>query len=801
MKEGFRQMPEEIEKGEIEAQTKVVEKRVKPTVIRRRTKKVKAPPAAEEAKVAEEAQSEELQAEAAAAATAAAEGPAPAAPQEAPAAARGAADSVHGPEARGTPGSKLAAPSDVERKIGVVGYINLAGVEAAAAPTVAAKESWRERMKTAPRRRKSKAEIEMETIRRSGGLKQFVGTRQEPQAGGFADRVFQPAPSGKRRRSIRREFQKTNLTESKAIKKIIRIEEGISVSDLSQALGVKANTIIKRFMDMELMVTVNDIVDAENASLIAEECGYKIEQTVFKEEEILVEPEAHASAENLTPRAPVVTVMGHVDHGKTSILDVIRKSSVVDGEAGGITQHIGAYEVEQPKGSITFVDTPGHEAFTEMRARGAQITDMVVLVVAADDGIMPQTVEAISHAKAAGVPMIVAVNKIDKANAQPDRVKQGLTEHGLVPEDWGGDLICVNTSAKTKEGIDQLLEMILLQAEMLDLKADPTVRAKGLVVEASLEKGRGPVATVLIQEGTLRVGDILVCGLHEGKVRAMFDATGKKIKEAGLSKPVAILGLSGVPQAGDEMISVADDKSAKLVAEQRRQKDRERELTRPVHVSLEDLTQQMLEGETQELPVILKADVQGSEEAVADALEKLSTDQVKLRILHRAVGGITESDVMLASASNAVVLGFNVVADSKSRQAAERENIDVRSYRVIYEMVDEVRKAMEGLLAPDEKEITLGQAEVREIFKVSKVGSIAGCQVISGKIQRNALVRLLRDQAIVFEGKISSLKRFKDDAKEVTDGYECGIGLENFNDVKAGDIIEAYLIEKTAAKL
>ncbi|MBN1282142.1 MAG: translation initiation factor IF-2, partial [Proteobacteria bacterium] len=801
-------MSVENEKGQIEIQTQVVEKRVKPTVIRRRAKKVEVeiPPEAEGAGEAPAPSAAESAGEAAAAAEAA-KGEARAAlpPQAAEAREpqrRTGTDSIHGPEARGTPGPALSAPSEAERKIGVVGYINLeAAASAAPTPVGAVKDTWRDRLKRGPRRRKSRAEIEMETIERSGGLKQFVGASlegAEAAAPGFADRVFQPVPSSKKKRAVRREFKKTQVTEARAIKKVIRVEDGISVSALSQALGIKAGEIIKRLMALGVMATVNQAVDPETASLIAEEQGYKVEHTAFKEEQILVEPEAHASASNLVHRPPVVTVMGHVDHGKTSILDVIRKSNVVDGEAGGITQHIGAYEVRHPKGTITFLDTPGHEAFTEMRARGAQATDIVVLVVAADDGIMPQTIEAISHAKAAEVPLIVAINKIDKPDAQPDRVKQGLTEHGLVPEDWGGDVICVPTSAKTKQGLDQLLEMILLQAEVLELKADPTLRAKGIVVEAALDKGRGPVATVLIQEGMLRDGDSLVCGLYEGKVRAMFDAEGKKVAEAGLSKPVAILGLTGVPKAGDEMVAVADDRSAKLVAEQRRQKDRERELTGPIHVSLEDLSKQMAEGEAKQLPVILKADVQGSAEAVSEAIEKLSTDKVRLNILHQGVGGITESDVMLASASNAVVLGFNVVQDSKARQAAEREKIDVRCYRIIYEMIDEVRKAMEGLLAPEEKEVALGQAEVREVFRITKVGSIAGCQVVSGKIQRNGLARLVRDQSIVFEGRLSSLKRFKDDVKEVTEGYECGIGLENFNDIKAGDIIEAYIIEKKA---
>ncbi len=600
---------------------------------------------------------------------------------------------------------------------------------------------------------------------------------------------------------MRKEFRKTQITEPKAIKKVIRVEDGISVSALSQAVGIKAGDIIKKLIELGIMATINQIVDVETATLIAGEFGFTIEHTAFKEEDVLVEPEAHASAENLSQRAPVVTVMGHVDHGKTSILDSIRKSNVAAGEAGGITQHIGAYEVKHPKGTITFLDTPGHEAFTTMRARGAQATDIVVLVVAADDGIMPQTVEAISHAKAAGVPIIVAVNKIDKPNAEPDRVKQSLTEHGLVPEEWGGDVICVPTSAKTKQGIEQLLDMILLQAEMLELSADATIRPKGVVIEAALDKGRGPMATVLVQEGTLKVGQFIVCGTCQGKVRAMFDAEGRQVKEAGLSKPVAVLGLDGVPSAGDDVVGVADDRSARLVAEQRSLKVRERELLKPVHASLEDLSKQMAEGEMKELAVIVKADVQGSMEAVRDAISKLSTEKVKVRVLHTAVGGITESDVMLATASDAIILGFNIQPDGMARMAAERERVQIRCYRIIYEMIDEVRKAMEGLLAPEVREVVIGRAQVREVFKISKVGAIAGCQVMNGKIQRNARVRLLRDSVVVFEGKLASLKRFKDDVREVAEGFECGMGLDGYNDLKTGDEIEAYIIESKAATL
>lgn len=796
-------MVEEAKNEMNEAKSEVVEKRVTTTVIRRRAKKVQ-PPSPEEEFKREEAMAGEGIAVAEGVQAKAAippEGGGPSTAEGELAKADEAASEGEGAE-KGDEGLKLKAPkSEAERKIGVVGHIDLSVTQ----PPVREKEDWRERFKRGPRRKKSQAELEMDAIQRAGGLRHYAADTYltETVAGepSLGDRVFQPVPTTRKRRSTRKDFKKTSITERKAIKKIIRIEEGISVSALSQALGVKAGEIIKRLMSLSIMATVNQQINLDTASLIAEEAGFTVEHTAFNEEKILAEPEAHASAENLIKRAPVVTVMGHVDHGKTSILDFIRKSKVAAGEAGGITQHIGAYEVRLPAGRITFLDTPGHEAFTTMRARGAEVTDIVILVVAADDGIMPQTVEAIDHAKAAEVPIIVAINKIDKQGAQPERVKQALTEHGLVPEEWGGDVICVPTSAITGAGIEHLLEMVLLQAEMLDLKADPTMRPKGVVIEASLDKGRGPIATILVQEGTLKVGSYVVCGAYDGKVRAMFDYEGKPVKEAGLSKPVEILGLSGTSTAGDEMVGVTDEGAARMVAEQRRQKGRERSLGASIHVSLEDLSARLKEGETKELGVIIKADVQGSVEAVSDALVKLSTDKVKLSVLHSGAGGIVESDIMLASASDAVVLGFNVQPDSKARIAAETEKIEVRTYRVIYEMIDEVKKAMEGLLAPTEKEVSIGSAEVRDVFKISKVGTIAGCHVNRGKIQRNARVRLLRDQVVVFEGKISSLKRFKEDARDVAEGYECGIGIENFNDIKTGDVIEAYIIERKAAKL
>ena len=694
-------------------------------------------------------------------------------------------------------GPKLIAPSDVEKKIGVVGHIDLSSVE----PRSAVKEDWREKLKKGgAKRKKSRAELEMEAIQRAGGLKHYVPDADAPERVA-ADRVFQPTHTSRRHKLVRRDYKQTRVTERKESKRVIRIEKGITVSALSQSLGIKASEIIKKLMSLDIMATINQAVDVETASLIAEEVGFKVEHVAFKEEEVLSVKEESAEEKDLVSRSPVVTIMGHVDHGKTSILDYIRKTKVASGEAGGITQHIGAYEVEMPSGSITFIDTPGHEAFTMMRSRGAQLTDIVILVVAADDGIMPQTIEAINHSKAAGVPIIVAINKMDKTNAQPDRVKQGLTEYELVPEEWGGDIICVPVSAKTGDGIDKLLEMVLLQAEMLDIKGCATMRAKGVVIESRLDRGRGPVATVLVQEGTLKVSDYVVCGISDGKIRAMFDHNGKSIKEAGLAKPVEVLGLSSAPTAGDDLIALEDEKAARMVAEQRKGKKREKSLGSDVRVSLEDLSARMSEEEAKKLLVIIKADTNGSVEAIRDSLEKLSTEKVEIKVLHAAVGGIVESDVMLANASNAIIIGFNVRPDNKAKSLAASEKIEIRMYRVIYEMLDEIKKAMEGLLSPDIHEIHMGTADVRQVFKVSKVGTIAGCKITSGKIIRGVNLRLLRDQVVVFEGKNSSLKRFKDDVKEVSEGMECGIGIENYNDIKVGDVIDAYTIEEKAATL
>jgi translation initiation factor IF-2 len=605
-------------------------------------------------------------------------------------------------------------------------------------------------------------------------------------------------------RKANRPTKKTEITQSKAIKRKIRITDVITIGELAKRMGVKANDLIKELMRQGQMVTINHPLDFESAAILAAEFGYEVENVAFDEDTILSHSRLDLEAENdenQLPRPPVITIMGHVDHGKTSLLDAIREANVTEGEAGGITQHIGAYGVELAGRKMTFLDTPGHEAFTAMRARGAQVTDIVVLVVAADDGVMPQTREAVNHSKAAGVPIIVAVNKIDKPGANPDKVMQELSDLQLLPESWGGDTIYVNVSAKEKTNIDKLLEMILLQAEILELKADPNKRAQGAVVEARLDKGRGPVATVLVQKGTLKIGDPIVAGLHYGRVRSMADDRGQAVLEAGPSFPVEVTGLSGVPEAGESFHAVEDEKIAKDVAQHRHQKIREAELAKSSKISLEELYARIQGGDVKELKVIVKADVQGSAEAVSGTLSKLSTAACRLIVIHSGVGGITETDVSLASASNAIVLGFNVRSTPKATSLAELEGVDIRFYNVIYDAVNDIKDAMEGLLAPTLKEVDLGRAEVREVFSVTKVGTIAGCYVVSGKIARNAHARLLRDDVVIWTGKLTSLKRFKDDVKEVSTNYECGIGLENYNDVKPGDIIEAYEIKETKTSL
>jgi translation initiation factor IF-2 len=588
--------------------------------------------------------------------------------------------------------------------------------------------------------------------------------------------------------------QKPAATVAKAIKRRIKIDDAILLGDLAKRLGVKAGEIIRVLMGMGMMATVNQSIDFDTAVLIAAEFSYEVERAAF-EEDIILKPVVD-EPEKLTTRAPVVTIMGHVDHGKTSLLDVIRKTRITETEAGGITQHIGAYYVQTDRGAIAFLDTPGHEAFTAMRARGAKVTDLVVLVVAADDGVMPQTVEAINHARAAEVPIIVAINKIDKPGAEPERVKRALIERGLTPEEWGGDTIFVNVSAKQEVGIDQLLEMILLQAEVMELRANPEKLARGHVVEAKIDSGRGPVATVLVSEGTLHSGDPVVCGIHYGKIRAMLDDRGQPLEAAGPSIPVEILGLSGVPMAGDEFVAVADERAAKQISLHRMQKQRTRDLAQTPRPSLESLFERMKQGEVKDLNLILKADVHGSIEALTDALTQLSNEEVKVNVVHAATGTISESDVSLAAVSAAIIIGFNVRPTPKVQALAAEENVDMRFYNVIYDIINDVKSAMTGLMASRFEERTLGSAEVREVFMIPKVGAIAGCYVTDGKVERGRSLRLVRDGVVVYSGKNSSLRRFKDDAKEVQSGYECGIGIENFNDIKVGDRIEFYYMEE-----
>jgi len=593
--------------------------------------------------------------------------------------------------------------------------------------------------------------------------------------------------------------KKTEITVPKPIKRIIRIAEVIAVGDLAKRMGVKGGELIKKLMEMGVLVNINQLIDADVASLVASEFGYEVEKISLERQELLERKEDFP--EQLKPRPPVVTIMGHVDHGKTMLLDSIRKTNVMGGEAGGITQHIGAYDVELENGHVVFIDTPGHEAFTAMRARGAQVTDVVVLVVAADDGMMPQTKEAIDHARAAKVPIVVALNKIDKPTANPDKVKKDLSEYGLVPEQWGGNTLFAEVSAKQKTGIKELLDLILLQAEVLELKANPDKPARGVIIEAKLDKGRGPVATLLVQEGTLKTGDAFLAGSHYGRVRAMLNDKGQKIEEARPSTPVEVVGFTDIPEAGETFIVVSEERMAKQISLYRQEKIREKELSKLSKVSLEELYDKISKGEVKELNVIIKADVQGSIEAVKEALKKLSTDAVKVNILHDAVGGITETDVNLASASNAIIIGFTVRPGVKAQTLAEQEHVDVRTYSVIYDAITDIKNALEGLLEPTYKEHILGRAQVIQVFNIRKVGTVAGSLVVDGKVVKGSHARLLRDNVVVYDGRISSLKRFKDDMKDCGQGLECGIGIENFNDIKLGDVIESYEMEEVQSRL
>ena len=618
----------------------------------------------------------------------------------------------------------------------------------------------------------------------------------------YEDQLAEEVNKGvRKKKKTKKEIEREEIEKNaEAACGVVEIGDTITVKELCEKLGKPTAEVIKNLIFLGVMAGVNQEIDfataeklCEKYEVIAERKEEETELEAFEEDTDIVE-------ENLEKRPPIVTIMGHVDHGKTSLLDAIRKARVTDTEAGGITQHIGAYTVTLNGEKITFLDTPGHEAFTAMRARGAQVTDIVILVVAADDGIMPQTKEAISHCKAANVPMIVAINKIDRPGANVDRVKQELTEHGLVSEDWGGDTICVPVSAKTGENLDSLLEMILLTAEMQELTADPNRKSKGTVIEAKLDKGRGAVASLLIQNGTLHVGDSILVGSTYGRIRAMFDDMGKKIKSAGPSIPVEVLGLSEVPAAGDRFVVVKDEKTARNMAEIRKDKIRTESHQTSHRVSLEDLYSQIQEGKVKELSIIVKADVQGSVEAIRQSLEKLSTDDVKVRVIHGAVGAITETDITLAAASNALMIGFNVRPDSNAIAAAERDGVDIKTYRIIYDAIEDVKSAMIGMLDPEYKEVVNGKAEVRMTYKISNVGTIAGCYVTDGKIVRNSEIRVIRDGIVIFESVLASLKRFKDDAKEVNKGYECGLSVERFNDLKEGDIIESFTMEAVKRK-
>ena len=624
------------------------------------------------------------------------------------------------------------------------------------------------------------------TKQMQAGKQKFQGRNQ--RKGGFQ--------GSKRRQEEQEKMRRLQAEIAKKHPLVVKIPDEIGVGELASRMKKTGAEVVKTLMKNGVMASLSDVIDFDTAAIIAEELGCKVEKEVIVTIEERLIDTAEDKEEDLEPRAPVVVVMGHVDHGKTSLLDYIRNAHVAAGEAGGITQHIGAYQVNVQGKTITFLDTPGHEAFTAMRARGAMITDVAILVVAADDGIMPQTVESINHAKAANIPIIVAINKMDKPEANPERIKEQLTKYELVPEEWGGETIICPISAKTGEGIDNLLEMVNLTAEMQELKANPNRSAHGAVIEARLDKGRGPVATLLVQNGTLKQGDVIIAGTAVGRVRAMTSAKGEKLTEAGPSVPVEIIGMGEVPGAGDDFHAVADERMARELVEQRKHEQKMAASAPVGKVSLEDLFSQIKQGEMKDLNIIVKADVQGSAEAVKASLEKLSNEEVRVRVIHCAVGAISESDVMLATTSNAIIVGFNVRPDNNAKESAARNNVDMRMYRVIYDCINEIETAMKGMLAPKFKEVELGQAEVRNVFRITGVGMVAGCYVTNGKMQRGAQMRLLRDNIVIYDGAIASLQRFKDSVKEVAQGYECGITFEKFQDIKEGDVIEAYLMEQ-----
>ena len=806
--------------------------------------------AAEAARLAEEARAAEEAAKAAAAANASKAGTASAAPaaaQPAPAAAPKAAEApaaAKAPEAPAKPAVRVVKAADVEaeekqRLADLQKRRNAAEAEAAAirammaAPkkVLVAKKPEEEKPKVDPNKEgikgtihKPKAapgapgaaapsangaakpgdkkSVKSEKLSSSwaddAAKKRALKTRGD-SSGGARGGWRAPAKGGKR--GDRGDSSSSFVAPTEPQVHEVHVPETISVADLAHKMSVKASEVIKHLMKLGQMVTINQQLDQETAMIVVEEMGHKAFAAKLDDPEAFLEEDAAASTAEMMPRAPVVTVMGHVDHGKTSLLDYIRRSRVAAGEAGGITQHIGAYHVDTPRGMITFLDTPGHEAFTAMRARGAKATDIVILVVAADDGVMPQTKEAIHHAKAAGVPIVVAVNKIDKPDSNIERVKQELVGEQVVPEEYGGDSPFCPVSAKTGEGIDALLENVLLQAEVLELTASKDSLAKGLVIEAQLDKGRGPVATVLVQSGTLKRGDVVLAGSSYGRVRAMLDENGKPTQEAGPSIPVEIQGLTEVPQAGDEFMVLADERRAREIATFRQGKYRDVKLARQQAAKLENMFEQMGAGAVQTLPLVIKADVQGSQEALAASLLKLSTDEIKVQIVHAAVGGISESDVNLAIASKAVIIGFNVRADAGARKLSENNGVDLRYYNIIYDAVDEIRAAMSGMLAPEQKEEVIGMAEVRQVFRASKIGTIGGCMVLNGVIRRNARLRVLRDNVVIFTGELESLKRFKDDVKEVKEGFECGLNIRNYNDITEGDHLEFFEIKEVARTL
>lgn len=793
---------------EEEGKVEVEEKRIKPTVIRRRKRMTEVEPAPQEAaaEVQEQAPGASLPAEAQEEVLPTQQELQEEAPKEAKKKAQ--------KEAPKKKPRVVKIPKERMRPARVVGRVELKKRPELAPPEeielppkkvppeiveTAPLETPAEKAKRERKTKKEKEELEEKGRKRSRRRREVITIEEEDLEEvptlRRSSRVF-TAPKPAKKRVIARPRLKTQITTPKAIKKVIKITEVISVGELAQRMGAKVREVVKKLMELGVKTTVNQTIDVDTAALVAAEFGYEVESSAIDVDEILQRVED--SPDKLLPRPPVVTIMGHVDHGKTLLLDAIRKSRLVDAETGGITQHIGAYKVELEKGTIVFIDTPGHEAFTAMRARGAQVTDIVVLVVAADDGVMPQTIEAIDHAKAAEVPIIAAINKIDRPEADPEKIRRDLSERGLVPEEWGGHTLYAQVSAKKKTGIDELLELILLQAEMLDLKANSDKLARGVVVEARLDKGRGPMGTVLVQEGTLRTGEDFVSGDTSGRVKAMLDERGKQVKAAGPATPVEVVGFTDIPAAGDGFICVESEKVAKEVSFHRQKRLREEPGVRPERLSLDDLYDRIQEGEMKELRVVLKGDTHGSIQAIQEALERLSTDEVKIGVIHQGVGGISETDVNLAAASDAVVIGFNVSPLGKARSLAEQEQVDIRVYSIIYEVMEDVEKALKGLLGPIRQEVVLGKAEVRQVFSVSKVGAVAGSYVTEGRLIRGSEARLFRNGDVVHEGRISSLKRFKDDVREVQAGYECGVGLEDYHDLQEGDTIEAFMYEEVA---